>query len=297
MRRAITWLVWSVLWLCALSQLAFAGPSPTPGTFDLMPHRARYSLVLSKSDPGSPVLNAFGSYEIAWSRQCDGWSYEQKMDLTFARADGMEDRWQATHAAFESLDGLRYRFHTLRRLNDYPQETFAGQAVLDSQSGGGHVDFVQPQQLTLTLPADTLFPRTHLAQLLKAMADHRQLLELQVFEGDFERLITTINAFIGRTFEAPLNVPEPAKGLTWLVRLAYFTDNSPLINGTGNGLGNGMANRAPGNKTNGTFDPLYEMEFSYNAGGVSHDMLIDFGEFVLSSNSADITALPQPQCP
>lgn len=288
MARVIGWVIWSVLWLCALSQLAFAAQPLNPGTFELTPHRARYSMTLAKSDAGSPVINAYGNYEIAWALQCDGWSYEQKLDLTFLRADGNEDRWQATHAALESLDGQHYRFHTIRRLNDYPQETYAGEANFDSPGGVGRVNFSQPQAVTVSLPAGTLFPRTHLDQLLKAMADHRQLFERQVFEGDFDRPITTINAFIGRTFEAPLDAPTLAKGLTWLVRLAYFNDN--------NRHQEGVANRAPGGNNNG-FDPLYEMEFSYNASGVSHNLLVDFGEFSLSSNAVDIIPLPQPHCP
>lgn len=287
MARVIAWAIWSVLWLSALSQLAFAAQPVTPGSFELSPHRARYSMALAKSDPGSPVLNAYGNYEIAWALQCDGWSYEQKLDLTFMRADGTEDRWQATHAALESLDGTQYRFHTLRRLNDYPQEVYAGEAKLDSPGGGGHVTFTKPQQLTLTLPAGTLFPRTHLAQLLKAMANHQQLFERQVFEGDFDLPVATINAFIGRTFEAPLNAPAPAKGLTWLVRLAYFNDN--------NSFSNGLIGKTS-NVNNGRFEPLREMEFSYNASGISHNLLIDFGEFSLSSNTVDIAPLPPPSC-
>ncbi len=284
-RRWIAYLVWTILWLAAGAQIVYAADkAAATDPFTLTPHRARYELKLAKTQPGSPVINGFGSYELSWAKQCDGWSYEQKLDLFFVRADGSEDHWQASHAAFESLDGQRYKFRTLRRLNDDPQDSYAGEATLGKDMGG-QVQFSDPRAVTVALPKGILFPKAHLTQLLHAMAEHKQLFERQVFDGDFDHPVGTVNAFIGRTFESPTTVPELAKGLTWLVRLAYFGDGQP----------DAVDAKKLGNSQS-AFDPLYEMEYSYNTNGVSHNLLIDFGEFSLSGNASDIQPLPQPTC-
>jgi hypothetical protein len=70
--------------------------------------------------------------------------------------------------------------------------------------------------------------------------------------------------------------------------LAYFNDN--------NSFPNGLIGKTS-NSNNGRFEPLREIEFSYNASGISHNLLIDFGEFSLSSDAVDIIPLPQPHCP
>ncbi len=257
------------LWLLATSAALAA---------DIAPHRALYSLTLGSSKSNSGVLGASGAMVYEWGETCDGWTVEQRfrLRLQYAEQGGVEV--SSTLVTWESKDGLRYRFNERRLRNGELDEEVRGEARLDGPGKGGTAEFVRPEAATITLEPGALFPTAHTLLLIERAKAGDQFVARKVFDGATVENASQITAVIG-----PELAPGAGKGEklpdspllqrpSWRMRLAFFPADGK------------------------SEQPDYELGMRLLDNGVSQDMSLDYGDYVIRAKLDEIEALPRPGC-
>ena len=89
--------------LVAENTAAVAGPT-------IMSHLAVYRLGLDSSHAASGVAQANGLIEFEWAEGCDGWTINQRAQLVITDLHGNDFESGWILKAWESTDGLSYRF-------------------------------------------------------------------------------------------------------------------------------------------------------------------------------------------
>lgn len=259
-----------------LAGAAFAPPAGAAPT--IAPHFAVYRLSLGKSGDGSgSVAHARGRIEFQWSEGCDGWTVSQRTRLILTSIQGHDFQSGWTLKAWESKDGLSYRF-TIRRIeNDSAVEETEGKAQLDGSGLGGRVVYTAPEPREMALPEGTLFPTQHSFELLAAAARNELLLWRTVFDATGGEALFGVNAALGRpipadtppAFDSPLIAGQPS----WRMRLAYFNTDEQQS------------------------EPDHEQMQRIYANGVVDELQFEYPDFALNASLERLEALPRPDCP
>lgn len=260
----------------ALTALAGIGLQAFAAEPAVLPHRAVYGLQLVEAREGGTILGAKGRIEFEWAAGCDGWTVKQKTLLVFADAEGnnFDSGW--TLNAWESNDGLTYRFSVKRLGTGAPETETRGKAQIDGEGLGGLVTYSKPEERKQALPEGTLFPTSHSGLLLTAAVGGELLIWRQVFDGTSDEGLLGVNAVITRalTPDAPSTTATTAlRGLrSWQVQMAFFPpdDSSP--------------------------EPEHEQELRLYANGVVDELRFDYGDFVLAGNLKKLDLLAAPDC-
>jgi hypothetical protein len=265
---------------------AFASLAPVAIAADIDPHRALYSLTLGSSKSGSGVLGASGAMYYEWGETCDGWTVEQRFRLRLVYAESGGSELSSTLVTWESKDGLRYRFNEKRLHDGGLDEELHGEAHLDGPDKGGAAEFTKPERTTIALPPGSIFPTAHTLLLIDHARSDDRFIARQVFDGSAVEGATQITAVIGPELAAPA-AAAVAPGAaasdnpldspllhhpSWRVRLAFF----------------------PPDATSET--PDYELGMRLLANGVSQDMELDYGDYIVKAHLDEIEKLPKPAC-
>jgi hypothetical protein len=265
--------------------------APAALAADIDPHRALYSLTLGTAKSGSGVLGASGAMYYEWGETCDGWTVEQRFRLRLMYAESGGSSLSSTLVTWESKDGLRYRFNERRLRNGQVDEELHGEAHLDGKGKGGEAEFTKPSATKITLAPGVIFPTEHTIVLIEHAKAGDQFVARQVFDGSSVENATQITAVLGPERQAaavasdkdndPQDKPPPetlANPLLqhpgWRVRLAFF----------------------PPGSDNGAETPDYELGMRLLANGVSQDMQLDYGDYVIKARLDEIEPLPKPAC-
>ncbi len=253
---------------------------------DIDPHRALYSLTLGSSKMASGVLGATGAMYYEWGETCDGWTVEQRFRLRISYAESGSSELSSTLVTWESKDGLRYRFNERRLRNGEPDEELHGEAHLDGSGKGGGADFTKPQTANLKLAPGVIFPTAHTLVLIDRALAGDQFVSRKVFDGSAVENASQITAVIGPKLDpgkaaAGEDEEQPSDAAAkspllqhpgWRVRLAFF----------------------PPDSTEET--PDYELGMRLLSNGVSQDMELDYGDYVIKARLDEIEPLSKPSC-
>ena len=258
--------------------LLFVAAAPGVRAADIQPHRALYSLTLASAKSGSGVIGATGAMYYEWGETCDGWTVEQRFRLRLAYAEADNSDLSSTLVTWESKDGLRYRFNEKRLKDGDPDEDIHGEAHLDGPGKGGTAEFARPESATITLAPGVIFPTAHTLLLIDRANSSDQFISRQVFDGSTVDNASQITAVIGPGLKPsddpaakPLNSPVLQRP-SWRIRLAFFPPDS------------------------GTELPDYELGMRLYDNGVSADMSLDYGDYIIHATLDEIEALPKPAC-
>lgn len=260
----------------ALAGIGFTPPASAAPT--IAPHFAVYRLSLGKSSGGSgSVAHARGRIEFQWSEGCDGWTVNQRTRLILTSSQGQEFQSGWTLKAWESKDGLSYRFSIRRIENDAAVEETEGKARLDGSGQGGRVVYSAPEAREMVLPEGTLFPTKHSFELLAAAARNELLLWRTVFDATGGEALFGVNAAMGKpipadtpaAFDSPLIQGQPS----WRMRLAYFNSDEQQS------------------------EPDHEQMQRVYANGVVDELQFEYPDFALNASLERLEALPPPDCP
>ena len=264
--------------LTAFGVLLVASPA---GAVDISPHRALYSLSLdSAKTHGGGVAAANGAMYYEWGEACDGWTVDQRFRLRVLYAEEGAVSINSSLLTWESKDGLRYKFNEKRLRNGNVEDDIHGEAHLDGKDKGGIAQFDKPDQTKLTLAPGVLFPTVHTLVLIQHAQAGDTFLARKVFDGSAVDNAGQITAVIGQQLKPdpsaakPLNNPLLQRP-SWRVSLAFFPANS--------------------NKAD-VETPDYQLTMRLLDNGVSQDMTLDYGDYVLKAKLDDIEALPKPSC-
>jgi hypothetical protein len=257
----------------ALALLLAAG-ALAPAQAELLPHRAVYDLTLGS---GSRSLDdARGRLVFEFDgNACEGYTTNVRQVATLSGGAG-STTLDIHSTSFEEGDGSALRFRSEVRSDNRTVSRVDGEARI--ADGAMQLELRRPREATKSVAQTPAFPVGHLKAILAAARDGLPILAMPVFDGadDGEQIYDTL-AVVGREAapEAEPAFPELAESRRWPVTLSYFKQED-----------------GQGEQT-----PAHVVSFNLHENGVSTDLRLDFGDFVLDGALASLEALPAGECP
>lgn len=253
--------------------LVAAGVAPAAAgapALELLSHRAAYRLSLAQTDAGFGLAQVRGGLVLEWRAACDGWLSQQRIGFVAEMDDGPGFTYDVRFSSWESLDRTQLRFNV--RTYDGPemQEEFRGLARLTAPGDPGTAHYQLPEAQDLPLPAGTVFPTAHVADIITAALAGERIVSRQVFDGSGEEALTRATAVIGTPRKTAL--PAGGEQESWPVSIAYFA--------------------AAGDDVL----PQFEIAFDLSAGGVLSDVRLDYGDFTLHAELEKLETFSAPDC-
>jgi hypothetical protein len=239
---------------------------------DLASYRASYEIKTGTVRSGSPFVAVGGAMAYAAEKTCDGWVISQDMTLAMTVSDGSILQQNFRFSSWESFDGTRYRFAVNSRVDD-EIESFRGRAVLSGPKGEGEAVYTEPESMSYTLPAGTLFPMGQAAMIADRAMIGPGHVPHHTFDGTDGEGANNAVIYIGRRIEPAATETDPLlKRPGWLVRLSYFGDDEKAL------------------------VPEYEVEALQLDNGLAPRMILDYQDFTARLNLIKLEALPEPKC-
>ncbi len=259
----------------AAAAIALFAAAPAVADVDLLPHSAQYTLTLASAKSASGIIAVNGEMAIEYEESCDGWTFAQRLVLDVDSAQS-NVRITSAVATFESRDGKSYRFAVRNTTDGQDNEQIEGAAKLNAADRAGTASFDKPELKEIALPAGTLFPMAHTAEVIAEIERGSKIIARKVFDGLTSEGGFLVNAVVGAPL-GPLSNPAPElRPLTdhksWPIDLAFFPLDS---------------NDA---------EPEHEIRMRLFDNGVSDDMLMSFADFVVRGRIAKFTPLSKPTC-
>jgi hypothetical protein len=274
MRRSTTAFLLALLCACFGAGPAIPAAG-APAAEAALPHKAVYSLSLGEMRSSSLVVEATGRFEFEWTDVCDGWAINQRFRIAFLYEDGhtVSSGWSLS--SWEAKDGKRYRFFIRRFDASGESESVRGVAEIGAD-GSGRATYSEPEARVIELPAGTLFPTGHTAHVLESAAAGSAPVWTLVFDGSGDEGLMGVSAALSPQLPpgSPTQFVSPLlrDQASWQVNMAFYQPDA--------------ANA----------EPEQEQILRLFANGVVDEMRLDYGDFVLNADLADLTALPQPNC-
>ena len=232
---------------------------------DLVSHRAAYRLSLADDSPGS-VTSVRGGLVIEWKKSCDGWASSQRLAFQAVEDEGPGFVYDVRFSSWESSDNDELKF-SMRSFDDgKPNEEFRGEAVLPD-AGEGKATFTIPAGKSVELPAGTLFPTQHIKSLIAAAERGEHFVSVPVFDGGGLDSLSSVSAVIGKEIPADGDRPK-----SWKMYLAYH------------------------DLADGAEEPALELMFNLRTDGITDEITLDYGQFVLHGKLDRLERLPNPTC-
>ena len=249
----------------------------TPAT-GLAPHRAVYDLKLKDATERSGIAGMYGRmvYEFNGS-PCDGYtvSFRFVTQINTGEETRLTDQQTTT---YEDLKGGSFRFLTRSFTDEKLDKEVRGSA---HESGEGvSVDLSSPEKRQVKL-AESRFPTEHMIEVIERAKRGERFFESRIFDGSDsgdKTLITT--TVVGRQEKPAAGDPDADRAGSfsgeafWPVSIAYYDD----VSDGGDAL------------------PVYRMSFKLYENGITRDLTMDYGEFVISGRLARLEMFKQEEC-
>ena len=264
----------AVLLFAGVSANAWAAAPATSAAIatGLVAHRAIYDLELKDASERSGISGMSGRmvYEFDGS-YCGGFTTNFRFVTQIDTGDAVRVSDQQTKT-FENLKDGKFTFDTKSFTDDQLDKEVNGAA--EDRAEGVKVDLKQPSSRELQL-AESRFPTEHMLDVILNAKAGKRFFEARVFDGSDDgdkSLVTT--TVVGKqatpaTDEADAgNAGAFAKTAFWPVTIAYFNENA---------------------KTDAL--PVYRMSFKLYENGITRDLTMDYGDFVLTGKLSKLELL------
>lgn len=238
----------------------------------LVAHRAVYDLELKDASERSGISGMSGRmvYEFD-GNYCTGFTTNFRFVTQIDTGDAVRVSDQQTKT-FENLKDRRFTFDTKSFTDDQLDKEVNGAA--QDQAEGVKVALTQPTSKELQLAASR-FPTEHMLDVIQNAKAGKRLFEARVFDGsdDGDKALVTTTV-VGKqvapaTDEADAgNAGAFSKAAFWPVTISYFNENT---------------------KTDAL--PVYRMSFKLYENGITRDLTMDYGDFVLSGRLTKLELL------
>jgi len=245
---------------------------PTPALADgLTGQHALYDLTLAKVRTHD-LTGATGQMSFDVVDGCTGWATTQHMTLLVRNIDGSLNKSVTDYITWESKDGKTLTF-TLREADNDGKEQIddAGTATHTGSNGAGVITYTTPADTTLSMPPGTLFPMAHTEALLAAGRAGKKFIAPPLFDG------TTPDG-AQATFVAVLGHMGPGQN-------AY-----PALDG----IPSSNVDIAFYERKNDDENPDFRTQMRYFEDGVATDLVMDFGDFVMTGKLVKLSIPPSP---
>lgn len=264
----------AVIGAVVATAVAMPTASAQGGTPALISHRAVYSLSKHRGPTASDIAGIKGRLEITFEVACDGWRMEQYIGFRLYHQEGGGLEHVAHLSGWESSDGATYWFNSRSYQDRELLEELGGVARLEAPGASGEARFAKPARETRPLPAGTIFPARHLADLIAAAAAGERHLTRIVFDGSTLDSPYEITAFIGKERASdPGAISEHvSETRSWSFRLAYFEVEAVQPS------------------------PEFEISAVLYENGVAGHMIYDYGDFSIDVELRELETLPVQEC-
>lgn len=233
------------------------------------PHRAVYDVTLFSAVAASSVTGVTGRmvYELGGSA-CEGYTQNMRFVTRMTNQEGSETLNDMRTSSWEETGGKRLRFSSSQYQNDELAIASQGDAARSKDGDTAKVDLVKPEKSKVELPQGTLFPMQHATGLLKAAKASQTVFTANLYDGsekgDKYYLTTSV---IGKhagpgAIKMPASLKDGARLdmlQSWPVAISYFDPDKKKQDSV----------------------PAYELSFRYFENGVTTDLKIDYGEFII----------------
>jgi EipB-like len=250
----------------------------------LAPHRAVYEMTLAEARGGAGVTAVSGRmvYELTGSA-CEGYTQNMRFVTQMTNQKGGATLTDLRSSSWEEGSGKRFRFNSSQFRDEKPTEATAGDAARANAADAAKVELTKPVTKHLALPQRVYFPIQHSIALLDAAHMGKRSFRADLYDGSEkgEKVYDTISV-IGRMIPAGGNRKlvrvKNAERLdtiaAWPVSIGYFEPNSDKSDAV----------------------PVYELTFWFFENGVSRKLFIDYGEFAIQGELAQITFHDPSKC-
>ncbi len=236
----------------------------------LVQHRAVYDLKLDNASDRSGITAISGRmvYEIRGSA-CEGYTVRFRYVTQSNTSDASQITDQQT-TTFEDADGKSFSFATKSYIDQNLDHELRGNAVREGSNVTVKIDKPEPKSIELK---ETQFPTQHLLELIRKANEGENFYETSIFDGseDADKAMTT-TVIVGKPEGTEKGDPE-VKALDklsgekfWPVDIAYFDEASE----------------------GGEDTPEYRISFKLYENGLTRDLEMDYGDFVISGKLVDL---------
>lgn len=265
-------------WAC-FSGVTVGGASAASANI-LVPHRAVYDLELKDSSERSGISGMYGRmvYEFNGSA-CEGYTVSFRFVTKVDTGDEVKLTDQQT-TTYEDLKNGNFRFLTRSFTDEKLDKEVRGTA--HEAKKGLTVDLTSPDKRKVDL-AQGLFPTEHMLEVIDRAKRGEKLFETRIFDGSDSGDKTLITTTMVGKFQKPAKGDADAGDVGkagamaakpyWPVTISYFNDN-----------------------TSGDAVPIYRMEFKLYENGITRDLTMDYGDFVLTGKLADLEMFKEGEC-
>jgi hypothetical protein len=229
----------------------------------LLPHRAVYDLKLKDASSRSGISGLVGRivYEFRGSK-CDGYTVNFRFVSQIFTGESSRVSDQQT-STYENSEDNTFQFLSRSFVNQKLDRETRGLA--ENIDGELLVDLKKPEAKELQFPVSA-FPTGHLIELIEKAKAGETVYESRIFDGSDggdQSLITT--SIIGNLEETSSTDNEEVKiigdtgtAAVWPVSLSYFEEAK-----------------------SGDVLPIYRIAFKLYEDGVSRELTMDYGDFVI----------------
>jgi hypothetical protein len=254
-----------------------AAPNTESAARLLVPHRAIYDLKLKDASERSGIEGMFGRmvYEFTGSA-CTGFTTNFRLVTRIGTGEETRLSDQQTKT-FEDLSARQFHFETKSFTDEQIDKQLSGDA--NKSEKGVKVELSGPPARELDLPASD-FPTDHMLEVIHNAKEGKRFFEARVFDGsengDQSLLTTTVIGQSQQPAKDDVDADKAgdfSKASFWPVTIAYFNEG------------------AAGDPT-----PVYNMSFKLYENGITRDLTMDYGDFVLSGSLTKLEMLEKQDC-
>jgi len=257
MRQMVVYVAYVVLMLFCLPQTVGALPKST-----LTNHRAVYALQLDRTGNKSSIANMSGRIVYEFNHAaCEGFTTRFRFVTRFEMEGMPPQTTDQQVTSFESADGTQFHFVNKSYTDQELTKEIEGMARHEMQKI--IIDITRPEVTRHELPF-AQFPTWHTQDLINRASRGEVFYQTALYDGsDDATKISQSVVVIGKKHHAVKNEETSMMGVfgddpVWPVTVAYFDDSQNR-----DGL------------------PIYRTSFLLHPGGITRDLLMDYGDFAI----------------
>lgn len=243
----------------------------------LLPHRAVYDLKLDSASERSGITEMSGRmvYEFT-GNECEGYRVNFRF-VTRLNSGGEVKVTDQQTTTYEDLKNRNFDFETRTYSGPTLDKTINGTASRSDQ--GVTVELLSPDEKQLSL-GEGRFPTEHMKAIIEQADKGAVFFESALFDGSdtADKLMQTTTVVGAKVVPAgtegdAANAGQLKQAPVWPVTIAYFND----VEGA-------------------DAQPIYRISFKLYDNGVTRDLTMDYGDFVLKGNLASLEMLKADPC-
>ncbi|MBV8837508.1 MAG: cell envelope integrity EipB family protein [Alphaproteobacteria bacterium] len=255
------------------------------GSVKFAPHVAIYDLKLTSSRGKRLLESARGRivYDFSGS-SCEGYSLQFRQVTELDSGEGKASLSDLRTSTWEEGDGKSFRFQSQNYMDDKRISEVDGQA--DRAKEKVAVKLTKPGGKKFDA-GKVVFPTEHMRLLIEAARAGKTLLEVNVYDGSEsgEKIYQSLSV-IGKKIEPDKKLDDAAAGkdvlaglARWPVTISYFDKTAK------------KAEDDLGEQT-----PVYAISFELYENGISRELKLDYGDFVIDGKMSSLEIKPVKAC-